>query len=238
MEWNKTLGMIVIVTVSTLVTILTPIESMPLHVFPPSNPPFESESLSPSPRQDATTPIIIAANPSTEIDMDSPSPSSESPADSLSDSLSSVVPNLLKQPLLSPEIKSICDQTDSPLLCESSISPLLTTLLKPDASSVLVLAIQASITATKAVMSTVNRVAGADCQELYDAAVSNLEDAVNAVKEGDVASVNSNLSAAMTDYGTCNDGFEEAGEVNPLVDVADKLTKMVSNCLAISTLIK
>lgn len=42
----------------------------------------------------------------------------------------------------------------------------------------------------------------------------------------------------MTDYETCNDGFEEAGEVNPLDDVADRLTKMVSNCLAISTLIK
>ncbi|CAH8343760.1 unnamed protein product [Eruca vesicaria subsp. sativa] len=87
------------------------------------------------------------------------------------------------------------------MLCESSISPLLTTLFKPEASSVLVLAIHASITATKAVISTVNRVAGADCQELYDTAVSDLEDAVNSVKEGDVASVNSKFCAAMTDYG-------------------------------------
>lgn len=228
---------IVIVTVSTLaVTILTtPVESMPLrdsfvprhlllHVFPPnSNPPSQSESPSPAPRQD--------------IDINSPAPSSQdSPADALS---SSVVPNLLKQALLSPDIKSICGKTDNPLLCESSVSPLLTTtLLKPDASSVLLLAIQASIAATKAVMPTVNRVAGADCQELYDTAVSDLEDAVSAVKEGDVATVNVNLSAAMTDYETCNDGFEEAGEVNPLVDVAGRLTKMVGNCLAISTLIK
>lgn len=87
-------------------------------------------------------------------------------------------------------------------------------------------------------MPTVNKVAAADCQELYDDAVSNLEDAINAVNESDIATVNSNLSAAMTDYGTCNDGFEESGEPNPLADVADKLHKMVSNCLAISTLIK
>jgi len=87
-------------------------------------------------------------------------------------------------------------------------------------------------------MAIVEKVDASDCQELYDDAVVNLEDAVNAVKSSDIATVNTNLSAAMTDYSTCNDGFEESGEPNPLAYVADKLTKMVSNCLAISTLIK
>ncbi|CAN6926724.1 unnamed protein product [Brassica oleracea] len=201
---------------------------------------MDIDSPSPSPKapEDSTSP----ANPPTEMDIDSPSPSPEAPEEipgaPSGKTLISSATTLLKQTLLPPEIKTICGKTDNPELCESSISPLLTAAIKPDASSVLVLAIQASINATKAVMPTVNKVAAADCQELYDDAVSNLEDAINAVNESDIATVNTNLSAAMTDYGTCNDGFEESGEPNPLADVADKLHKMVSNCLAISTLIK
>ncbi|ESQ49370.1 hypothetical protein EUTSA_v10022426mg [Eutrema salsugineum] len=273
MELNKTVRIIAIVTVSTLVTIFTPVESkwVPLsdsfvarsllRVFPPSNPLSESESPSPAP---APGPVSIPVSPSTdieigspadsispsnpptaEIDMDSPAPSPEAAADLVSQTAKSAKTlmnspkNLLNsQPLLSPEIKTICGKTDFPPLCESAITPLLTAQLKPDASSVLVLAIQASINATKAATTTVEKVAAADCQELYDDAVTNLEDAVNAVKSRDIATVNTNLSAAMTDYTTCNDGFEESGEPNPLADVADQLTKMVSNCLAISTLIK
>lgn len=182
------------------------------------------------------------ANPPTEMEIDSPSPSPEGPEESLGapsgETLVSSAKTLLKQTFLSPEIKTICSKTDNPELCESSVAPLLTAAVKPDASSVLVLAIQASINATKAAKPAVDKAAAPDCQELYDDAVANLEDAINAVKESDIATVNTNLSAAMTDYGTCNDGFEESGEPNPLADVADKLHKMVSNCLAISSLIK
>lgn len=298
MESSQTFRIIVIVTVSTLVTILTPVDSkcVPLRdsfvarsllpVFPPSE--SESPSPAPAPGPEVMKPITSPA----EIDTDSPAASPEAPADSISptnapaaaspqapsdsmsptevgadspaaspeapvaspeapaDSISPMNPpsaespvlrsakNLLNQPLLSPEIKTICGKTDFPPLCESSVSPLLTAQLKPDTSSVLILTIQASINATKAAMAIVDKVAASDCQELYDDAVANLEDAVNAVKSRDIATVNTNLSAAMTDYSTCNDGFEEAGEPNPLADVGDKLTKMVSNCLAISTLIK
>ncbi|KAH0851769.1 vegetative cell wall protein gp1 [Brassica rapa] len=220
----------------------SPSSEAPVDSTSPANPPTEMDIISPSPSPEAPEDSASPANPPTEMDIDSPSPSPETPEEipgaPSGKTLISSATTLLKQTLLSPEIKTICGKTDNPELCESSISPLLTAAIKPDASSVLVLAIQASINATKAVMPTVNKVAAADCQELYDDAVSNLEDAINAVNESDIATVNSNLSAAMTDYGTCNDGFEESGEPNPLADVADKLHKMVSNCLAISTLIK
>ncbi|EOA31168.1 hypothetical protein CARUB_v10014334mg [Capsella rubella] len=283
MEANKTFRIIVIVTVSTLVTILSPVESKYgdsyvarslLHVFPPSGSPapapavtdIDSPAASP---QAPTAPEEIdidspAQAPSdsmspAEVDLDSPASSPESPAysnppseesydvetsSSSPTSLSGIdvlssAKNLVNPALLSPEIKAICGKTDFPPLCESSVSPLLTVAqLKPDTSSVLVLAIQASINATKAALATVKEVAADDCQELYDDALANLEDAALAVKSRDIATVNTNLSAAMTDYSTCNDGFEEAGEPNPLADVGDKLTKMVSNCLAISTLLK
>ncbi|KAL1211879.1 Pectinesterase 2 [Cardamine amara subsp. amara] len=229
---------------------------------PAASPEIDIDSPAPSPETDTDSPaaspdtpadsVSTANPPTTEID-NSPAASPEAPAYSISSTNSpseesSTAPsgktllnspkNILNQPLLSPEIKSICAKTDNPQLCESSVTPLLTPKLKPDTSSVLVLSIQASINATKVAMATVEKVAAADCKELYDDAVTNLEDAVNAVESRDIATVNTNLSAAMTDYSTCNDGFEESGEPNPLADVSDKLTKMVSNCLAISTLIK
>ncbi|XP_010524736.1 PREDICTED: putative pectinesterase/pectinesterase inhibitor 26 [Tarenaya hassleriana] len=145
----------------------------------------------------------------------------------------------LSQQLLPPEFKNICEKTDFPALCESSIQPLVKGEIKIDPESVLLLAIQASIEATKKALITAGEVAdAADCKELYDDAVMNLEDAVNAVKSRDPDTVNSDLSAALTDYSTCNDGFEETGEPNPLADVGDNLMKMASNCLAIATLVK
>ncbi|KAJ0244388.1 Plant invertase/pectin methylesterase inhibitor superfamily protein [Hirschfeldia incana] len=240
----------------------TPSPGAPADSISPANAP-KTSSPSPSPEAPANAPTTDSISPSaevdemdypedletppanppkTEMDIESPSPSPEAPGEipgaPSGKTLMSSATTLLKETLLPPEIKTICGKTDNPALCESSIGPLLTAAVKPDASSVLVLAIQASINATKAAKPAVDKTGAPDCQELYDDAVSNLEDAINAVNESDIATVNSNLSAAMTDYGTCNDGFEESGEPNPLVDVADKLTKMVSNCLAISSLIK
>ncbi|KAG7630312.1 Pectinesterase inhibitor domain [Arabidopsis suecica] len=265
MESNKTFRIIVIFTISILVTISAPVESRSECPSPapapapevmkpissPANSPAEIDINSPAASPEAPADSISPTNALVaEIDIDSlaaspeaPVASPEAPAESSSAApsgikVSSSPRSVLNPSLLSPEIKTICGKTDNPPLCESSVSPLLTPQLKPDTSSVLILAIQASLTATKAAMATVEKAGASDCQELYDDAVVNLEDAVNAVKSRDIATVNTNLSAAMTDYSTCNDGFEEAGEPNPLADVADKLTKMVSNCLAISTLIK
>lgn len=271
MESNKTFRIIVIVTVSTLVTFFTPVESKYFARSLLSE--LESPSPAPAPGPEVMKPTTSPAYSPAEIDIDSPTASPQAPVDSISpaanididspaaspeapsDSMSPTEvdlgspaaspeapaaspENLLNSPLLSPEIKTICGKTDFPPLCESSVSPLLTPQLKPDTTSVLILAIQASINATKAAMPTVEKVAGADCQELYDDAVSNLEDALNAIKSRDIGTVSIKISATMTDYVTCNDGFEEAGEPNPLAGVADHLTKMVTNCLVISTLMK
>ncbi|KFK38125.1 hypothetical protein AALP_AA3G073200 [Arabis alpina] len=226
---------------------------------PIANPPEEIELVdSPAWSPEADSPadsISPADSPQTDLDSPAPSPDSISPAASpesptnppseeisMAQSGKTLMNSLkspLNQPLLSPEIKAICGKTDNATLCESLVTPLLTPDFKPDTSSVLILVIQASLNATKAAKVTVDKLAAAaDCQELYDDAVTNLEDAINAVKARDYPTVNTNLSAAMTDYSTCNDGFEETGEPNPLVDVSDKLTKMVSNCLALSTLLK
>ncbi|XP_010546978.1 PREDICTED: predicted GPI-anchored protein 58 [Tarenaya hassleriana] len=142
--------------------------------------------------------------------------------------------------LLPPEIKTVCAETDFPALCESSIQPLLTGQTKPDPESVLLLMIRASHDATKSALDVVRKLAeeggaASDCEELYDLAVRNFDDAVEAAKSRDSGTLNINLSAAMTDFVTCSDGFEEMGEPNPLADVGDKLMKMASNCLAIST---
>ncbi|VVA96734.1 unnamed protein product [Arabis nemorensis] len=213
-----------------------PPANSPSEISPASSPETPAGSISPS-ESDLDSPASSPDSPAGSIPPTNP-PSQENPMAPSGKTLMNSPKNLLNPPLLSPEIKTICGKTDNPPLCESSVTPLLTPDFKPDTSSVLILLIQASINATKAAKVTVDKAAAADCQELYDDAVTNLEDVISAVKSRDYPTVNTNLSAAMTDYGTCNDGFEESGEPNPLADVSEKLTKMVSNCLALSTLLK
>lgn len=43
------------------------------------------------------------------------------------------------------------------------------------------------------------------------------------------------LSAAITDYGTCNDEFSEP---NPMASYGEKLSDMTCNCLPIASLLK
>jgi len=52
----------------------------------------------------------------------------------------------------------------------------------------------------------------------------------------DIGTINTMLSAALTDFVTCEDEF--SGETSELSPYDDKGTKMASNCLAIASLIK
>lgn len=74
-----------------------------------------------------------------------------------------------------------------------------------------------------------------DCKDSYDDALENFESAMNAHAVGDVGTMNSMLSAAITDFGDCDDGL--SGKSSPLLDVGSALSQMTSNCLAIVSLI-
>ncbi|KAG6726299.1 hypothetical protein I3843_02G062400 [Carya illinoinensis] len=145
---------------------------------------------------------------------------------------------------LNPAIKKICEATDYPLLCLASTAPFLTG--KVDVISVLEVAVKACSLHAKLALSIaskvlktkpgINSAAVSDCMEMYNDVLDNIESAVDALSARDTGTFNSMLSAILTDYGTCEDGF--AGQRTPLSEVDDKGTKLASNCLAIASLIK
>lgn len=144
---------------------------------------------------------------------------------------------------LNPAIKKICEATDYPLVCLASTAPFLTG--KVDVISVLEVAVKACSLHAKKALSIASKVvktepgisaAVSDCMDMYNDVLDNIESAVDALSARDTGTFNSMLSAVLTDFGTCEDGF--AGEKSPLSEIDDKGTKLASNCLAIASLIK
>ncbi|KAJ7980386.1 pectinesterase inhibitor-like [Quillaja saponaria] len=149
-----------------------------------------------------------------------------------------------------PDLKKICDTTDYPDICLNTISPLVPG--KTDALSVLHVAIKAAVehvklaqtAATK--LSTLTTTADTrssssasgikECKDTYNDALDNFQSAMDAIQRHDIGTINTMLSAAVTDFSQCEDAFQ--GLNSPLLDIDDKLHKMTSNCLAIASLMK
>lgn len=193
----------------------------------------------------------------------SPSPSffagsSPSPPPSPSPASSSSLPlhgvKLHAVPGVSPAVRDICHKTDYPLLCISSLLPYLAAgggRGKTDVLSVLHMEIEASLHASQRALDAVSRMVEEPstpsetkenlevCKENYSDAIDNLKDAEAAIPTGDVGRLNSVLSAVLSDFGTCEDGFADSapGSTSPTARYYDPLRKLASNCLAISSLI-
>ncbi|GAB4852569.1 hypothetical protein Ancab_016782 [Ancistrocladus abbreviatus] len=144
-----------------------------------------------------------------------------------------------------PDIKKICDSTDYTPVCLTSIKPFLNGESKADPASVLEMQIKAAMLAAKSAhsmaaqlskFSSTHAAALKDCEEMYGDALDNYQEALAAIPTGDTSTMNSMLSAALADYGTCDDGL--SGVKSPMSAHNDKLHKMSSNCLAIVSLIK
>lgn len=74
------------------------------------------------------------------------------------------------------------------------------------------------------------------CNENYDNALSSLRTSLGNMKTHDKGSFNSYVSAALTDYGTCDDAFSEIGLSSPLLKTNTRLSQMASNILYLATL--
>ncbi|KAL3505635.1 hypothetical protein ACH5RR_031017 [Cinchona calisaya] len=198
--------------------------------FPPSEsyPPSESNS------------------PDEEI---SPSISEDSkpPSEALSPSNFDNFPDALPPSAnIEPEIKKICNSTDYPSLCLSTIVPLLNG--KTNVFSVLEIAIKASNEYAKFVLSTVKKLASIpgtpheivsvlnDCKDSYEDVVYNFDKTMNALTDHDIGTMNTMLSAVMTDAGDCEDNIKGANFPCPVSEFSEKLINMTSNCLAIISL--
>ncbi|XP_058088870.1 probable pectinesterase/pectinesterase inhibitor 61 [Magnolia sinica] len=72
------------------------------------------------------------------------------------------------------------------------------------------------------------------CQQAYQDAIDALKESIKNMDARSHVDLMDNLSAAMSAFSTCDDGFAEAtGEDSPLADVNSILTKLTSNSLAL-----
>ncbi|KAL9673027.1 hypothetical protein QQ045_029280 [Rhodiola kirilowii] len=153
--------------------------------------------------------------------------------------------NIPKAIVNDPEIVKMCQVTDYPDLCQSTVAHFVDGR-HHDAVAMLEMVIKVCQQYTHLAMATARRMSESpfyariksrftDIQEYYVDALDNLLDAANAIKARDIATVNINLSAALDDYGAYEDDW---GETSPMADFNAKLTHMASNCLAVATLVK
>ncbi|XP_074324926.1 uncharacterized protein LOC141661816 [Apium graveolens] len=117
-----------------------------------------------------------------------------------------------------------------------------------DIPSVLAIAIQAGLDFAKAAAANADRLSTQsgmppnqvaalnDCKDSYDDVSYNFQNAYDALPAKDVGTMNTMLSAAITDVGDCMDGFE--GMDSPMATFSDKLKMMASNTLAIIVQLK
>ncbi|GFZ11492.1 hypothetical protein Acr_22g0008900 [Actinidia rufa] len=143
-------------------------------------------------------------------------------------------------------IEKICKSTDYPDVCLAAVAPDFNG--KTDPESVLGMAIKASIDRTNLAVAKATAIATSaaitpqmasimgDCKDSYNDALDNYNSAMDALGKRDVGTVNSMLSAAITDFSDCDDGLN--GLESPVLEFDRTLTKMTSNWLAIASLMQ
>ncbi|KAL7123763.1 hypothetical protein ABFS83_14G004100 [Erythranthe nasuta] len=147
-----------------------------------------------------------------------------------------------------PNLKKICEYTDHPALCFSTVTPLLKGG-KANANTVLEVAVKAGETLAKSAYAVVKSLAAKpgtppdvfstlkDCKDGYETVVDNYEETLGSFSVHDLGTVRAKLSGILTWIGDCEDEFHDMGAISPLTGYAQMLTNMTSNCLAISELL-
>ncbi|XP_056161319.1 pectinesterase inhibitor-like [Syzygium oleosum] len=220
----------------------TPVGPSPLPDFPPNSNASPSHEPSPSPESIPPRPSMVAPPQSSQAaDTDPPPTNVEA----------TTVPrgSLIQAGGADLAIKKLCDMTDYPGLCVSTLSPFLVgSALLAEPIALLQTAIKAATAETKLAMMVLGRLIEMsyvdaktlmslkDCHDNYSDALDNFQAAMDAIPNRDIGTINSMLSAAVTDYGTCEDEF--SGGSSPMAGHDSKLSHMADNCLAIASLIK
>ncbi|XP_042016385.1 uncharacterized protein LOC121764414 [Salvia splendens] len=183
---------------------------------------------------------IDAQNPSISL----PPSSSEGPSIAPSNEYDLSPSNALSGDDPNPALEKICESTDYPILCLSTVAPYLDG--ETDIQSVLDVAIQAGAEFSKYGQETAQKLAGnpanppqhssvlSDCRDGFETAAENYGKAADALAEQDKGTVNSMLSAVITYIGDCHDTISTD---SLLYSLTEKLINMTSNCLAISSII-
>nr|GMD80658.1 pentatricopeptide repeat-containing protein At2g16880 [Ipomoea batatas] len=128
------------------------------------------------------------------------------------------------------ELRKICSKTEKPSLCVSTIAPRLRGG-GANPRAVLDICIKASYDLAKSGAAKVKKLGVKECKGKFNDALSNFDLATKAFQKKDVGTMNSMLSAVVTDMSDCQDKLSGSG--SPLIALGDKLATMTSNCLLI-----
>ncbi|CAA7032736.1 unnamed protein product [Microthlaspi erraticum] len=132
--------------------------------------------------------------------------------------------------------KNLCSQTAYPALCH----PLVKGPNPRRATHSTIRALEAKTKLTLADASRhrfANPQAAVCCATLADAAF-NLENARKSIRQRNKLALKMFLTAAVSDYGVCVDGFIETRQVNAVQNAVDELRKMGTNCLMLAQLLR
>ncbi|XP_019180246.1 PREDICTED: uncharacterized protein LOC109175441 [Ipomoea nil] len=128
------------------------------------------------------------------------------------------------------ELRKICSTTENPSLCVSTVAPRLKSG-GANARAALDISIKASRDLAKTGAAKAKKLGVKECKGKFRDAMDNFDLARKAFKKKDVGTMNSMLSAVITDMSDCSDKLSGSG--SPLINLADKLATMTSNCLLI-----
>ncbi|XP_010937347.3 putative pectinesterase/pectinesterase inhibitor 26 [Elaeis guineensis] len=150
-------------------------------------------------------------------------------------------------PLVDPRIVTFCNQTNHPEICIKSARLYGAKLRVIDATNVFNMLIEALQDRTHVIIARTKAMAKTQtsdqvltciesCLEYYNDAMDYTKEGVDAFVAGDVGTFITRLSAAITMFSTCNDGFVDFSIPNPLEEQNDRLMNMAGNCIAIGKL--
>lgn len=144
-------------------------------------------------------------------------------------------------------VEGICSHTEFPDIC-SAIAPKTTGSASPQ--TVLESLIKQSEEETHATIASVSKLRERPtlppmvaanlkvCEDSYNDALYSLEKAKKAMDSDDMPTLAINLSAALTNYDTCENGFVEMPGLSPMSKNDDKLAKLVKDGLALCDLMR
>lgn len=150
------------------------------------------------------------------------------------------------------DVKKVCETTDHPSLCINTVNPLLVDSKNNNVSlnSVLGASINATDDIAKAALLAAKKIAHFPgtppelasvlevCEETYGTALDNFDKAKEAYDTQDIGTMNTMLSAVISNIEDCNTEFSSLNLPlpAPIAEFGDKLRNMTSNCLAIVSL--